>query len=99
MLNFNPMTNPSQIVPRIPLRRHHILPEVTPECEEHVKDDGGAHREEGSVNEILTDLAGRNTHTIADRGADTESVPFYKILKAVHTAKLYNSCCRSNPGR
>jgi hypothetical protein len=78
----------SQVIPRIPLRRPDILPHISPKSQYHVDDDRGAHRQDRGVHEILPDLAGGYTHTVANGCANAKSIPFNKVFKFVHSTKI-----------
>jgi hypothetical protein len=85
-----------EVIPRIPFRSPDIFPHISPKSQDHVKDDRGTHRQDGSIHKILPDLAGSDPHAVTDGRTNTEGIPFYEAFKSVHTSKVENCPKTSN---
>jgi hypothetical protein len=77
-----------EVIPGIPLRRPDILPHISPESQYHIDDDRRAHRQDRGVHEILPDLAGSNTHPVANGCTNAKSIPFNKVFEFVHSTNI-----------
>jgi hypothetical protein len=77
-----------QIIPRIPLRRPDILPHISPESQYHINNYGRTHRQQRSVNKILTDFAGSDSQPCANGCTNAKRIPFNKVFEFIHSPKL-----------
>jgi hypothetical protein len=89
-------THHSQIIPGVTLRRPDIFPDISPECKNHVNDDGRAHCQDGCIYKILPDPAGSDPHPVTDSRTNAKGIPFYEAFKSVHTSNVENCTKTSN---
>ncbi len=78
-----------QIIPRIPLGSPYIPAHIAPESQHHVNNNRRAHRQQRGVHKVLSYLAGRDTHPVADGRTNAKCVPLNKAFEFVHTLKYH----------
>lgn len=76
----------SPLIPyRIPSPIQYILLDIHPESYKEIDDHRATHCDKRNVDEIFADGGGSNSHLFAYGCAHSEHMPFYKMLKTVHT--------------
>ena len=76
----------------------HILAHISPEGQHQVNNNRGAHGQERSIDKILPDLAGGNTHPVADGRTNAKGIPLNKAFKFVHKSKVIKFEQTCEPG-
>jgi hypothetical protein len=61
---------------------------IYPECNKKINNYRGAHGNKRYVDKIFSYGRCGNTHFFANGGANPKNMPFNKIFKPVHTAKI-----------
>jgi len=81
----------------IPPRIKNISLDVHPKSNKKINNNRRAKCHERHVDKILTDGSSGNAHFFANGRTYTKYVPFNKMFKAIHTAKL-NTISNKNKG-
>ena len=78
-----------EVFQRISPRRPDVIPDIHPECEDHVNDQRRTHGQERHVNEPGSNTGGGNPHPLTNGRTHTEHLPLDEISQLVHTCNLY----------